>query len=373
MCERGDWQPCASASGVKVVVFTLGHHGMFIYTNSRLNDDRRDLLHRRSIASTGHVIPLDPQGWFGEYSLIENYHDFDLGSIYNHGLHRSESIDALAVAAYSHADRTASINNVTEKTCDKGLSHASVDLVTPLESKDFPDKDLQLTHSPGRTSVHSLKLPPSKLCSVLVALAYHSANAASLSPWVPMAASETLNRLASQAEDVASTLRHLRDQHGEPSYIASITEAVAKLFGISTELRRLAGAFGQPQYYSSLYRIERDVQLVYRSVDLTLGVALTIAHRTRDSSQWMIWGDLDHRTRTVEGSDFLERLSWYQSYIQGLLDLLEGYPDERLVQLRNNVVSLLRSQQDAQPLGPSDRFIEPGKFLGIMSSTCHPW
>jgi hypothetical protein len=148
---------------------------------------------------------------------------------------------------------------------------------------------------------------------------------------------------------------------------------VAKLFGISTELRRLAGAFGQPQYYSSLYRIERDVQLVYHSVDLTLGVALTIAHRTRDSSQWMIWGDLDHRTRTVEGSDFLERLSWYQSYIQGLLDLLEGYPDERLVQLRNNVVSLLKSQQDAQPLGPSDRFIEPGKFFGIVSSTCHPW
>jgi hypothetical protein len=148
LCERGDWQPCASASGVKVVVFTLGHHGMFIYTNSRLNDDRRDLLHRRSIASTGHVILLDPQGWFGEYSLIEDYHDFDLGSIYNHGLHRSESIDALAVAAYSHADRTASINNVTEKTCDEGLSHASVDLVTPLESKDFPDKDLQLTHSP---------------------------------------------------------------------------------------------------------------------------------------------------------------------------------------------------------------------------------
>lgn len=188
-----------------------------------------------------------------------------------------------------------------------------------------------------------------------------------------MAASETLNHLAQQSEDVASALRHLRDRHGEPSYIASITEAVAKLFGISTELRRLAGAFDQPHYYSSLYRIEPDVQLVYRSVNLTLEVALTIAHRTRDSSQWMVWGDLDHRTRAVEGSDFLERLSWYQSYIQCLLDLLDGYPDERLMQMRNHVSNLLRSQEDAQPLGPSDRFIQPGKFPVIMFSTCRPW
>ena len=181
------------------------------------------------------------------------------------------------------------------------------------------------------------------------------ADSASPSPDLSVTAVQSLNHLAQQAEDFASALRHLRDQHGEPSYIASITEAVAKLFGISTELRRLAGAFDQPHYYSSLYRVERDVQLVYRSFDLTLQVALTIAHRTRDSSQWMVWGDLDHRTRAVEGSDFLERLSWYQSYIQGLLDLLDGYPDERLMQLRNHVSNLLRSQQDDQSLGPSDR------------------
>jgi len=181
------------------------------------------------------------------------------------------------------------------------------------------------------------------------------ADSASPSPDLSVTAVQSLNHLAQQAEDVASALRHLRDQHGEPSYIASITEAVAKLFGISTELQRLAGAFDQPQYYSSLYRIERDVQLVYRSVNLTLEVVLTTVHRTRDSSQWMVWGDLDHRTRAVEGSDFLERLSWYQSYIQGLLDLLDGYPDERLMQLRNHVSNLLRSQQDDQSLGPSDR------------------
>jgi hypothetical protein len=188
-----------------------------------------------------------------------------------------------------------------------------------------------------------------------------------------MDASEYLNRLAHQAEDVASALRLLRDQHGEPSAIASITEAVAKLFGISTELRRLAVAFNTPQYHPSLYRIEPDVQILCRSLKYTLGVALTMAHRTRDSSQWMVWGDLDYRTRNVEGSDFLERLTWYQSYIQGLLDLLDGYPDERLVQLHNNVSGLLRSQADAQPLGPNDRFIEPGKFSGMMFSICHPW
>lgn len=179
-----------------------------------------------------------------------------------------------------------------------------------------------------------------------------------------MDASQNLNRLALQAEDVASTLRHLRDQHGEPSCIASITEAVAKFFGISTELQRLAATLDQPQYHPSLHRIERDVQLVYRSVNLTLEVAMAIAHNTRESSQWMIWGNLDHRTRNVEGADFLERLTWYQYYIQSLLDLLQGYPDERLVQMRSNVFGLLRSQEDARPLGPSDRFIESGEWEG---------
>jgi hypothetical protein len=188
-----------------------------------------------------------------------------------------------------------------------------------------------------------------------------------------MDASDYLNRLAQQAEDVASALRLLRDQHGEPSVIASITEAVAKLYGISTELQRLAGAFDTPQYRSSLYRIEPDVQILCRSLKCTLGVALTMAHRTRDSSQWMVWGDLDYRTRNVEGSDFLERLTWYQSYVQGLLDLLDGYPDERLVQLHNNVAGLLGSQEEAQSLGPSDRFIEPGEFLCVMFLTCRLW
>lgn len=142
-----------------------------------------------------------------------------------------------------------------------------------------------------------------------------------------MAASQNLDRLAHLAEDVASTLRLLRDHHGEPSCVASITEAVAKLFGISTEFQRLAGVLDEPQYYSSLYRIEHDVQNVCHSVNLTLSVALTIAHRTRDSSQWMIWDDLDHRTRTVEGADFIQRLNWYTSYVQGMLDLLHGDPD----------------------------------------------
>jgi len=187
-----------------------------------------------------------------------------------------------------------------------------------------------------------------------------------------MAASQNLDRLARQAEDVASTLRLLRDQHGEPSCVASITEAVAKLFGISTEFQRLAGALDQPQYYSSLYRIERDVEIVCHSVNLTLSVALTIAHRTRDSSQWMIWDDLDHRTRTVEGADFLQRLTWYQAYVQGLLDLLDGYPDERLVQLSNRVSSLLKSQEDARPLGPVDRLIESGKYPIMSFLICRP-
>jgi hypothetical protein len=189
-----------------------------------------------------------------------------------------------------------------------------------------------------------------------------------------MDASEYLNRLAQQAEDVASALRLLRDEYGEPSDIASITEAVAKLFGISGELRRLAGAFDQPLYDPSLHRIQQDVQLVYRSLNLTLEVALAIARRTRESSQWMIWGDLDYRTREIEGSDFLERLSLYQSYTRGLLDLLDGYrPDERLMKLRNDVASLLRSQEDARPLGPSDRVIESGKSFGVMFPTCRPW
>lgn len=127
-------------------------------------DDPRDHLRCHNTTSTEDVVVSEITDRVARYPPKEDDHDLILGACEKCCVHRSESIDALAVAAYSHADRTASIDNqggnVTEKACDKGLSHASVDSVTPLLEPQGLSGQGPATHSRESegSSVYSFKL-----------------------------------------------------------------------------------------------------------------------------------------------------------------------------------------------------------------------
>lgn len=185
-----------------------------------------------------------------------------------------------------------------------------------------------------------------------------------------MASSQNLSRLAQDAEYVASSLHSYREHHGNASSVTtSITEAVGKLFGVSGTLRRLADAQEVRRYQHSLYRIQRDVAVVYRSIHYTVEVALDMVNRS-DQTAHMIWGDLKYRMRDVERVSFLERLNWYQVYVESLLQLLEGRSDDRLSRIRERMQTLVRAQEDARPVRPMERYVETGESSLVPLTLC---
>jgi hypothetical protein len=179
-----------------------------------------------------------------------------------------------------------------------------------------------------------------------------------------MATSQHISRLAHDAEEVASALHNLRQSASADA--TSITEAVAKLFGISTVLQRLIAVQTSPQYEHSLYRIQRDVQLVYRSLRYTLNVALDVIRRSRESAQAMVWGDLIHRMSGLERAGFSERLFWYQKLIQMLLNQLDGDAGSGIPRVREDIQRLLESQDNVNLFDSAVRYIDSSKSLHTL-------
>lgn len=185
-----------------------------------------------------------------------------------------------------------------------------------------------------------------------------------------MADSRQLSRLVESAEDLACALTNLRDEvpRDSPRGVTDITGAIGDLYRLSNILRQLENAAKDPRYGDRIYRISGDVRLVCRSIERTLDVALRMTGRADDSTQWMVWEDMDHRMRDVERVSLLGRLSWYHVFAQGLLDQLNGYAfDETLARIKRNLQSLLERQDDARHDGWSYGAIEPGKSHDLDS------
>lgn len=180
-----------------------------------------------------------------------------------------------------------------------------------------------------------------------------------------MATSQHLDRLADDAEEVASALQQLREPSSSDA--VSITEAVGNLFGVSTVLQRLASVQDSPRYEHSLHRIQRDTRLVYRSLRYTLEVALLVIRHSRESAQSMVWGDLVHRMSVMERVGFSERLGWYRELIQALLNQLDGEASGSITRLRGAVQRLLESQDSVNLVGPAIRHVEIGKWSVLRS------
>lgn len=175
-----------------------------------------------------------------------------------------------------------------------------------------------------------------------------------------MATSQHIDRLADDAEEVACALQYVREPTSANA--SSITEAVSNLFGVSTVLQRLAQTQSSSQYEYSLHRIQRDVQLVYRSLRLTLDVALDVIRHSRESAQSMVWGDLSHRLSGTERVGLSERLRWYQNLVQSLLNQLDGEPGTGMSRLRDDVQRLLESQENINIIGTGVRYVDSSEL-----------
>lgn len=153
-----------------------------------------------------------------------------------------------------------------------------------------------------------------------------------------------LIRFAQNAEDVASGLHIFRDSL--PRNATRITAIIGELFAISSILRELDAASGDPRYEPSLYRIRDDTRLVFPTLEATLEAVFDMFARSRERPHQMVWDDLGYRMENEEGIGLLERLQWYHDFLDDLFDTLDGRPSDRLGVLRRRFAALYRTQEE---------------------------
>jgi hypothetical protein len=185
-----------------------------------------------------------------------------------------------------------------------------------------------------------------------------------------------LSPLVANVEDFAYVLQTLRnDVRSDARHdLTDITGAIGELWRLSASLRLLRDAFEATQYRDRLYRVKDDAELVCRGARWSLEVALGMVGRASETTQWMVWDDLGYRMRVVEGVPLLVRLSWYDTFIQGLLEQLEGYPSTKnLARIKGDLQGLEQQQQlqlqprDPRPAAITYRVIDPCKSQTTVS------
>ena len=156
-------------------------------------------------------------------------------------------------------------------------------------------------------------------------------------------AERALIRYAKDAEDVASGLHTFRENL--PRLATRITGTIGELFTVSSVLREIDNAQGDPQYAPSFYRIKDDLYLVFPTINKTLDAVFDMFARSRERPHQMVWDDLAYKMENQERVGLLERLEWYHDFLRAQLDVLTGYQPRDLRDLRRDLVSLLDAQE----------------------------
>lgn len=126
---------------------------------------------------------------------------------------------------------------------------------------------------------------------------------------------------ALNAEEVAAGLQSYLDEL--PQHSTEIAGIIGDLFGIGSRLRGLDRAEVDPQYHSSLYRIDDDLyRLILPNLVLTLRAIRTMFART--GPYQMVWDDLCHMMDAEGGATLQLRLEWYTSFLDALVEVLNG-------------------------------------------------
>jgi hypothetical protein len=167
-----------------------------------------------------------------------------------------------------------------------------------------------------------------------------------------------LSRLIESAQDLASTLRNLRDDVPLSARrgVTDITCAIGELYRLRNILQEMRNVYEAPRYKHRLYRIQTDTGLLCHSAQRSMDLAREIVEHASKVNKWMFWDDLAHRMGNVERMPLLTRLGCYHILTQGLLDQLEGYQvDETFVRVKDNLLGFEKQQRGSR----SDNFVHP--------------
>ncbi|KAK4620453.1 hypothetical protein CLAFUR0_11384 [Fulvia fulva] len=154
-----------------------------------------------------------------------------------------------------------------------------------------------------------------------------------------------LLRFADQVEDAASGLHKFKEDL--PREATKITAYVSELFAISSVLRSICSDDNARHHGPSYYRIDKDLALLFRSLQATLNEIFGMFARSYDRPSHMIWEDLQHRFDIEEGFKLQERLEWYRDFLEYQIKVLEGRRPSKLRDLKDDLIDLSRAQQNA--------------------------
>lgn len=155
----------------------------------------------------------------------------------------------------------------------------------------------------------------------------------------------SLLRFANDCEDAAAGLYKFRD--ALPRNATRITAVVGEFFAISSALRQIHAGEGVRSYGPSFYRIDNDLQLVFRSLQLTVEDIFEMFTRALERAEQVVWEDMSHKHERVEGYGLLERLEWYREFLEEQFDVLKGREIMSPAVLRDSITDLLAAQQRA--------------------------
>ena len=158
-------------------------------------------------------------------------------------------------------------------------------------------------------------------------------------------AERSLIRHANDAEDVASGLRTFRDSL--PRNATRITAIISELFAVSSVLREIDNAQGDPEFRSTFYRLRDDFDVVLPSLQRTLDAAFAMFAQSRERPYQMAWDHLGLKMEREEGLGLLERLETYHDFLRAQFDRLIGERPEGLSEMRRQLDDLLDAQEKA--------------------------
>ena len=136
---------------------------------------------------------------------------------------------------------------------------------------------------------------------------------------------------AESAQDIAAGLHKFLDPVSESS--TDITSAIGECFAISSALRELDEAVGDPRQNRSYASISDEVRAVLQSLEYTFkdvndlfgGLARTI-HLSQSSAYRQVWRDIEIFFRDQSRNTLSVRLEYYKRFLQDLICfMVEGY------------------------------------------------
>ena len=133
---------------------------------------------------------------------------------------------------------------------------------------------------------------------------------------------------AESAQDIAAGLNKFLDP--VPEYSTEITALISECFAISSAIRELKTAIGDPRFNRQYLEVEYDINVTLRSLDYTFddvrrmfGGLGSAHHLSQGSAYRSIWTEITMHFQDESSNSLCRRLEYYRRFLLMLACVVE--------------------------------------------------